>query len=283
MELATPVLAVLCGLAAFAAGWRTAERSPSAAVAGAAAAALLVGVRVAFRFRPEWEQSLLRFDLYAAAQLHWVFPVGAFALGVGARRWGAPAGRWACVLAAGALVVFSAAGAWPGRADFRALPAVARDGVVLQTQEYTCGPAAAATLLGQLGVAACEGEMARLCRSAAWLGTTEGALCRALRLKLDSEDFGVAFVRPDGERLARFMRPVLARVRAGPWRDHWVVLLAINDRVAIVGDPALGRVEVPVARFLRDWRGTAIVVDREFLLPGAGQAQGMSIPAARSN
>ena len=142
-----------------------------------------------------------------------------------------------------------------------------RDGVVLQTTGHTCGAAAAATLLRQLGVPANEAEMARLSGSAAWLGATEGALCRALQLKLGASAFGVALLRPDEERLARFMRPVLARIRADALRDHWVVLLALNDRVAVLGDPALGRVEMPAAEFLRARRGVTIVVDKTFMLP----------------
>jgi len=49
------------------------------------------------------------------------------------------------------------------------------DGVVLQTSNYTCGPAALATLLQRLGVNTAEDELAELA------GTTEdqcGAFCK---------------------------------------------------------------------------------------------------------
>lgn len=265
MTSTAPVLVLLCCAAAFAAGWRVGGLSSRAGALGAGVALALIALRVAFRFLPECEQPLLSSDLYAAIQLYWAFPVIVFSLAIGARRWSVRALRPACVAAAALLTALAVAGA--------AMPAasgatVTPDGYVLQSADYTCGAAAAATLLSQLGVPAGEGEMARLCGSAPWLGTTEGGLCRALREKLGASVFGVVMVRPDEDRVFRFMRPVLARIRADAFRDHWVVLLAINDRVAVLADPALGRIEMPAAEFLRARRGVTIVVEKRFLLPG---------------
>ena len=265
MEPAVPVLVMLCCAAAFAAGWRVGGMSLRAGAAGASAALALIALRVLFRFLPEWEWPLFRWGFYPAVQLYWAFPAVIFALGIGARRWSVRAIRPACAAAA---VVFCALAVIGAGASPAAGPTTrTSDGVVLQSADHTCGPAAAATLLGELGVPAGEAEMARLCGSAAWLGTTEGALCRALQRKLGPTAFGAALERPDEDRLCRYIHPVLARLRAGVLRDHWVVLLAINDRVAILGDLALGKVEMPAAEFLRVRRDVAIVVDKAFLLP----------------
>ena len=130
-----------------------------------------------------------------------------------------------------------------------------------QTQEFTCGPAAAATLLTQLGIRTDECEMEQLCGATSVTGTDEIAVCRALRMRLSGTRFRVTLERPGLDRLARHLWPVLARVKSDLLRDHWVVLLAMNDRTAILGDPLRGKVEVPASEFCADWRGIIVAVD----------------------
>ena len=56
----------------------------------------------------------------------------------------------------------------------------------------------------------------------------------------------------------------MARMRSDAFRDHWVVLFAINDQVAVLGDPMEGRTTIPAGDFYSTWRGTVIAVNREF-------------------
>ena len=63
-------------------------------------------------------------------------------------------------------------------------------GTCLQTTDYTCSPACAATLLKKYGIAATEQEMAELCltrRGTSWQG-----LYRGLKLKTAGTDWDVA-------------------------------------------------------------------------------------------
>jgi predicted double-glycine peptidase len=195
-----------------------------------------------------------------------VFPFVFISLGIGARRMSRWPLRAAVGIAAMALFPFALQQPWsratfdPG--EFAGTPG--RDGVCLQTQEFTCGAAAAATLLAQLGIRTDECEMSRLCGSTALTGTDEIAVCRALRVKLRDYGYSVALERPSPDRLERHLRPVMARMRSDAFRDHWVVLLAINDHVAILGDPQEGKTEIPAGDFYSAWRGTVVAVNRGF-------------------
>jgi predicted double-glycine peptidase len=144
-----------------------------------------------------------------------------------------------------------------------------RDGVCPQTQYYTCGAAAAATLLGQYGVRTDECEMARLCGSAPLTGTDEVSVCCALQEELRDAGYRVTIERPGQDAVGRYLRPVMTRMKMDRLRDHWVVLFAINDSFAVVGDPVQGRMQVPASDFFADWRGTVIAAGRPPFIPYA--------------
>ena len=161
--------------------------------------------------------------------------------------------RAAVVIAAMALFAFALQQPW-ARATFdpgEYAGAPDRDGVCLQTQEFTCGAAAAATLLTRIGIRTDEREMEQLCGATPVTGTDEIAVCRALRTRLAGTEFRVTLERPGLDRLARHLRPVLARMKSDLLRDHWVVLLAMNDRTAVLGGPAPGQDSGPRERILR--------------------------------
>jgi len=260
------VILGFCGLlfaACWAAGLWIGGRSKPVALAGAALTFGLIALRVLFRFRPEIEYPLLSSNLYSAIRPLWVFPFVFISLGIGARRMSRRPLRAAVGVAALALFPFALQQPWaratfnPG--DYAGAPD--RDGVCLQTQEFTCGAAAAATLLTRIGIRTNEREMEQLCGATPVTGTDEIAVCRALRTRLAGTDFRVTLERPSLDRLARHLRPVLARMKSDLMRDHWVVLLAMNDQTAVLGDPLLGKVQVPVSEFCADWRGIIVAVD----------------------
>jgi hypothetical protein len=259
------VILGFCGLllaACWAAGLWIGGRSKSAALAAAALTLCLIFLRVLFRFRPELEYPLLSSSLYSSIRPLWIFPFVLISLGIEARRMRRWPLRAAVGIATLALFALALQEPWaratfdPGK--YRGAPD--GDGVCRETQAYTCGPAAAATLLTQIGIRTNEQEMERLCRATPVTGTDEIAVCCALRTRLSGTGLRVTLERPGLDRLARQLRPVLARIRADLLRDHWVVLLAMNDRTAILGDPVLGKVQVPVSEFCAAWRGTMVAV-----------------------
>jgi hypothetical protein len=255
-----------CGLlfaACWAAGLWIGRRSKPVALAAAALTFGMIALRALFRFRPEIEYPLLSSNLYSAIRPLWVFPFAFLSLGIGARRMRRRPLRATIQIAALALFAFALQQPWaratfnPG--DYAGAPD--RDGVCLQTQDFTCGAAAAATLLTQIGFRTSEREMEQLCGATPLTGTDEITVCRALQTRLSGTGFHVTIERPALDHLARQLRPVLARIKSDLLRDHWVVLLAMNDRTAILADPLLGKMQVPVGEFCANWRGIIVVVD----------------------
>lgn len=263
MEWLSLTLQTVACLAGCLAGWGAGRRGQTASLTALGVAIAFIGLRVLFRFFPECELPLLSSGLYATIQPYGLFPFAFLVLGVAFART-KRINRLA--LSAGALALFVLALCRPwamatfNRSEFIGMPGP--DGVCLQTQDFTCGAAASATLLTSLGIPSDEAEMAYLCRSAPLTGTDEMDICRGLRRKLSDGRFMVVVERPNVDSLFRHTHPVLVRVRATALRDHWVALLAINDRSAILGDPLQGRVTVPVDTFLSQWRGHLIRVER---------------------
>ncbi len=256
------VILGLCGLlfaACWAAGLWIGGRSKPVALAAAAITLALIALRVLFRFRPEIEYSLLSSNLYSAIRPLWVFPFALISLGIGARRMSRRPLRAAVEIAAVAVLAFALQAPWaratfdPG--DYAGAPDC--DGVCLQTQEFTCGPAAAATLLTQIGIPTNEEEMEQLCRATPVTGTDEIAVCRALRMRLSGTGLRVTLERPGLDRLARHLWPVLARIKSDLLRDHWVVLLAMNDHTAVLGTRFGARSRFPRANSARIGAGSS--------------------------
>lgn len=131
-------------------------------------------------------------------------------------------------------------------------------GVCLQSTNYTCSPAAAATLLNHYGIETTEREMADLCLTRE--GTTWQGLYRGLKLKTEHTPYDVeVFDRKtlaDLERLSA--EPLLLCVELKrsaaashyytrelgwiPGQPHSVVLFGYaNSQLLDVGDPTHGR------------------------------------------
>jgi ABC-type bacteriocin/lantibiotic exporter with double-glycine peptidase domain len=124
-----------------------------------------------------------------------------------------------------------------------------------QTTTWSCGPAACVSLLSYLGVDATEGEMARLCRTASYGGTSLFHIARGLRAKLGGK--GVHIVKGDPDVLRD--RGGLAIVSV--YRVHVVAVRFEGDGV-VVHDPAKQR---PQRMSLADYRaaygGFAVIAE----------------------
>ena len=145
----------------------------------------------------------------------------------------------------------------------------------IQTTPYTCGPAAAATMLRAANIATDEQEMARLCLTREDRGTLDLGLYRGLNLKLQQVEAAVTvrLVRLTYDDLFTVPKPCLLRVRFG--LDHTVVVLGTTDDGLIVFDPAAPHHDRPWDREMleeeADWSGYAFVfhrLDGGLLAPG---------------
>ncbi|GMU54569.1 MAG: hypothetical protein AMXMBFR33_37150 [Candidatus Xenobia bacterium] len=132
------------------------------------------------------------------------------------------------------------------------------DGVCLQNSSYTCGPAAAVTVLRRLGVEADERPLALEC------GT-----CPATGTPCDQLAEGIERLYPEVEcRFQRFEQasdmPVdtLAVVRLGPFVDHYVAVLEVSSDRVVLGDPLDGKRTMSHLELEASWRGLGLVLSR---------------------
>jgi len=112
--------------------------------------------------------------------------------------------------------------------------------LVRQTTAYTCGAAAAASMLRAIGVTTDEWEMASLCLTRRGRGTPDLGIWRGLNVKLrDADsDLRVRIDRLTYQDLLASPMPVILRVRFS--LDHAVLAVgAYGDRVVIF-DPSAG-------------------------------------------
>ncbi len=260
------VLALLAFGGCFVLGLRLGRRGARErlTLAVAAGCAALLIVRAVLRFHPQIDYALLPFDLYAVLRPWWAFPFVFLVTGIGARRMSTRFSRRGVGVCAGLLFFFAAsrlvATALIDPADFEGVPGA--EGNCPQTSDYSCGAAAAATLLARLGVTADEGEMVGLCGTTALSGTDEFGVCRGLRKKLGA-GYRIEVVRTDWEGLRRRPLPAMAIVAHSFLIDHWVVVLESDASWVLVGDPLIS---VPTRmtreRFLQKWRRVLVVVER---------------------
>jgi hypothetical protein len=230
------------------------KRDPDrVALATASVCVVLLVLRAVFRFHPEIDYALLPVDAYAAVRPWWAFPFAFAALGIGTRRMSTRFSRAGVAVCAGLLLAFAASRLFATAAldpsSFRGRPGP--DGLCRQSTDYSCGAAAAATLLARLGVATDEGAMAEACGTTALTGTDEFGVCRGLREKLAGTGRSARIVASDWENLRRRPLPALAVVAFTFLVDHWVVVLEADEDGVLVGDP----------KFLADWRGVLVVVE----------------------
>lgn len=135
-------------------------------------------------------------------------------------------------------------------------------GLCYQTTDYTCGPAAAVTALGKLGLAGEEGEIAILAHSSPAAGTLPQSLCSALQqrygingLKCSYKSFSsVEELKNDGV--------VLAVIKDSFMVDHCVTVLDVLDNAIVIADPATGRQTMSRNEFEQIWRFCGIVLKR---------------------
>ena len=145
------------------------------------------------------------------------------------------------------------------------------DGVCLQQTSYTCGPAAAVTILRRLGVTAEEGELALLSKSSRHTGTAPDELASAIRQR-----FGHDGIHAEAKRLRSFdglcrVLPALTVVRCGAALDHWVAVLAVTDGNVVFADPTRGMCKESRATFVQFWESETVQIRRDANLYARGQ------------
>ncbi|MBN1805766.1 MAG: hypothetical protein JW837_10980 [Sedimentisphaerales bacterium] len=137
------------------------------------------------------------------------------------------------------------------------------NGVCYQSTNYTCGPAAAVTALGKLGLSAEEGELAVLSYTSPIIGTLPACLSSALRYRYGAEGLRCKYRRFDSIEQLKSAGITLAMVRDSFLLDHCIAVLEVSDETVTVADPMSGLILMPLERFKKIWRFSGIVLHRD--------------------
>jgi predicted double-glycine peptidase len=137
------------------------------------------------------------------------------------------------------------------------------NGICRQTTDYTCGPAAAVTALGKLGLAAQEGELAVLSYSSPMTGTLPTCLSEAIENRYGAEGLTCRYRHFDSIDQLRGPGVTLAMVKEAFLVDHCLTILEISDNSVTVADPVTGTRLMPHGQFEKIWRFSGIVLERD--------------------
>jgi hypothetical protein len=253
------VLALSAACAALGA-WLGGKSKRTATIAAAVGLSFLL-LRLVLRFVPTLEYALLPYDWYAVVRPWWAMPPGFIVLALGPRHMSTPLSRKGVAVFAVLVGCVAVEQLWiTARWDPATVKGkVERDGVCMQTTDYTCGAASAVMLLDQVAkIRTDERDMAERSWTNALTGTDELCVCRGLRQKLEGTGREVVFEHADWPRLRALGRPAMATVAYSFMVDHWVVVLEVRDDEVVLMDPLAGRTRRPLDEFVKTWRGDLI-------------------------
>ncbi len=137
------------------------------------------------------------------------------------------------------------------------------NGICFQTTDYTCGPAAAVTALGRLGLSADEGEIAVLSHTSPVAGTLPTCLSSALQSRYGDAGLKCRYRRFDSIEQLRNAGLTLAMVRDAFLLDHCLAILEVSDHTITVADPVAGTKLMSHEHFEKIWRFSGIVLERD--------------------
>jgi predicted double-glycine peptidase len=136
-------------------------------------------------------------------------------------------------------------------------------GVCLQSNDYTCGPAAAVTALRKLGLDAEEGEIAILAHTNPTVGTSPDSLAYAINKRYGTAGIRAEFRPFDSVDELKTGGFTLAIVKHAFLIDHFVTILEVREDAVIVGDPTVGQKVYSREIFERIWRFVGVVLRRQ--------------------
>jgi hypothetical protein len=139
---------------------------------------------------------------------------------------------------------------------------VDRDGVCLQSTDYTCGPAAAVTALRKLGFAAKEGELAILAHTSNAIGTPPSVLTQTLAAHYAADGLVCEYRHFDSIDALPREGAVIALMKFALFIDHYVTVLDVTPQTVTVGDPLFGKTILSRVDFEKRWRFAGVVLNR---------------------
>ena len=132
---------------------------------------------------------------------------------------------------------------------------------MLQSQDFSCVPAACATALNRIGLPTDEATMARLTRTRAGTGSTLLRAMEGLRQRLQGSDRRVVLVAPSYEELERLPMPALTPLQFEPVRRHMVAVIDVDKQGVRLIDPMRGELAMSRASFMRAFRRQVLIFE----------------------
>lgn len=133
-----------------------------------------------------------------------------------------------------------------------------------QTTDFTCGPAALATLLthyyGSPVTEQMFTERAIADMNSRGKQVTEGLTLLSLKTALSAEQISSTGYKLDLTQLRKVMEaglPVVANVQYP--KGHYYLILGLDDENVLLADPSWGVRSQPIANFLNAWNGVVLV------------------------
>ncbi len=134
------------------------------------------------------------------------------------------------------------------------------DGICVQGTDYTCGPAAAATALYQLGITASEGELAIMAHTTPQTGTSDDLLKEAIEKLYGPEGVTCTYRYFNSVEELKGNCPVIVVTKFSFMIDHYITVLDVSDNKVIVGNLSAGKEDLTYDEFRKIWRSVGIIV-----------------------
>ncbi len=136
------------------------------------------------------------------------------------------------------------------------------DGVVKQFHDFSCGSAAVATLLSyHYEHAVSEEDVFTYMWERGDKKKIESLGFSMLDMKkyLDAQGFRSDGFKISLEKFRKYHVPGIVLINTNGYQ-HFVVIKGLNDRMVLVGDPALGKRVIPLEDFKKQWSGIVFLI-----------------------
>jgi ABC-type bacteriocin/lantibiotic exporter with double-glycine peptidase domain len=133
------------------------------------------------------------------------------------------------------------------------------DGVCRQSNEYTCGPAAAVSALRKLGFPAEEGEIAILAHTSSLTGTEPDVLAKMLQSRYRTNGLEVKYRAFRSVEDLKDAGAMVAVMKFNALQDHCVAVFGVQTNGIVVADPLSGLSVLPTSEFENSWQFVGIV------------------------
>lgn len=135
--------------------------------------------------------------------------------------------------------------------------------IYTQSTDWSCGPAAGAMFLQQLGIRASEKQLSLMSPANRFTGTGPYQLRNGLQTAIGGQNNSVRILSPAPEELFQLKPPIIMMIRLNALINHWVVITKITGKNILVKNPLYKRIQEYSRRsLLHEWEGIVLVAEQ---------------------